>query len=496
MRVIFTLTIILLSLYSTAQQKKSITFYFNYASEKLTEASQREIEVLVKDFEVRCPLAITIKGYTDKNGSDAYNQALSSRRAQAIYKILQPHLPDSASVKTLFYGENFLLTDINNEQPVNRRVELIVEYTAEEEPVTELQPYIEDVEEQRFSMNLDDTAYIKAKDGTCIKIPPGSIQDNNGIIRKGEAQLIIKEYYKTSDILLSGLHSFSNEGLLQTGGMIQLTIIQNGDTMSKQTQKHVTITMPKFNEQLTGMNVFTINNPTDSAHWKNSGTTFSETPACWNFPTDDLLKEVYRETPEFYSNIRTGYKYTEEWHRVVGWRYHLLSKYKSDRPKSKKTLLTTTKPNDTTITIHAKIQYRQRGFIAFGIRELDTTYSFTYSRAKYHSLVDTLNWINCDRFYSEKNKINFTIKTPGYSNVAVMVYFKDLNAFMPAYPVKNGYEVKGVPAGKEVILVSMGKKQHSFYFGKLQTTTERNAKLSVAIERVNEEEFRKRLKEL
>ena len=76
---------------------------------------------------------VTIEGHTDNVGSDASNQGLSERRAQAVQSALMQRGVARSQITTLGKGENFPIAsnDSADGRQSNRRVELIF---AEEQP--------------------------------------------------------------------------------------------------------------------------------------------------------------------------------------------------------------------------------------------------------------------------------------------------------------------------------------------------------------------------
>ena len=229
-------------LISTAQQNTE-TFYFNFGTADLTKASEQKAIQWIKDFSKQDLSLIIIKGYTDIIGTQKYNNKLSLERAQTIMKLFKGSVAPGIEIKATGLGTSNLLTTKNDEQNLNRRVEIqifttrpITAKTAQNQ-VLNLDAFKEDVMEQRFNIDLSDTVRVTAKGGTSLKIPPGSIQDKKGFIVSGKALLLIKEYYNPSDILLAGLSSASDEGLLQSGGMFKILIIHQGDTMDALTKK-------------------------------------------------------------------------------------------------------------------------------------------------------------------------------------------------------------------------------------------------------------------
>nr|WP_281422115.1 autotransporter domain-containing protein [Aquisediminimonas sediminicola] len=69
---------------------------------------------------------ITLAGHTDKSGPDAYNQALSERRAQAVRMYLVGHGIQDGVITSQGYGESRPLVDTADgvREPQNRRVEI------------------------------------------------------------------------------------------------------------------------------------------------------------------------------------------------------------------------------------------------------------------------------------------------------------------------------------------------------------------------------------
>jgi outer membrane protein OmpA-like peptidoglycan-associated protein len=76
---------------------------------------------------------IDVLGHTDSDGSDAYNQALSERRAQAVADYLVAHGVQSARIATRGYGKTQPIASNATEagKAANRRVEIKIA------PVTE-----------------------------------------------------------------------------------------------------------------------------------------------------------------------------------------------------------------------------------------------------------------------------------------------------------------------------------------------------------------------
>lgn len=68
--------------------------------------------------------AITVEGHTDSRGSEAYNQQLSERRAQAVRTALIQTGIDSNRIRALGLGES---QPISSNDAINRRVNIVIE---------------------------------------------------------------------------------------------------------------------------------------------------------------------------------------------------------------------------------------------------------------------------------------------------------------------------------------------------------------------------------
>lgn len=103
---------------------------FDFNKSDVKENSQADIKSLA-DFMKQYPqTTTTVEGHTDAIGSDAYNQGLSERRANAVRDVLvNQHGIASSRVSSVGYGESRPVADNDSEsgRATNRRVEAEVE---------------------------------------------------------------------------------------------------------------------------------------------------------------------------------------------------------------------------------------------------------------------------------------------------------------------------------------------------------------------------------
>ena len=103
---------------------------FDFDKDRVKEESYGDIKNLA-DFMNQYPqTTTTVEGHTDSVGSDAYNQGLSERRANAVRNVLvNQYGVDGSRVNAVGYGKTRPVADNATEagRAINRRVEAEVE---------------------------------------------------------------------------------------------------------------------------------------------------------------------------------------------------------------------------------------------------------------------------------------------------------------------------------------------------------------------------------
>jgi hypothetical protein len=477
------------------QHVTSTTVYFDFNKAEPNTSSIQSLNLFLEKISKLRITSVSIEGHTDKQGTNVYNENLSRARTESIYKLVAPNISKEVFITTTYRGEEKLVTAAEEQQAINRRVVIIVNY--EEEPAippTKLEPFFEDVETQRFPVNLDDTIFITAREGTIIKIVPGSIQTMKGTLAKGKAEILIKEYYQPGDIIVSGLNTRSKQGLLQTGGMFRMVVVQGTDTMATKTKKPVEMKLPAAADSYGNMNVYTMNRPDGGKEWDKTGDVFVRTSGVWQWPRklgnlENLVVPDIR-----FETWKPGHKYTDEYiaHETY-WRFFDIPF--GNRSDVNKVTNVIEKVDSVTLRATVKASYRKKGIKKYGTKYFDTSFLVKYKRAEYIGMPSTINWINCDRFLENRNPMDFYVTTPSFEGANVVVYFSSLRACMQADA--NGYtkySVKQVPAGEKIWIIAFGKKNGEYYVSKKKFTTEKGLTASLDMDKVPEAEFRKMLK--
>jgi len=103
---------------------------FDFDKATVREDAYDDIEVLADFMKQYGQTSTTVEGHTDSVGTDAYNQRLSQRRAQAVRDALVERYGVEANrLEAIGYGESRPVADNSTElgRAINRRVEASVE---------------------------------------------------------------------------------------------------------------------------------------------------------------------------------------------------------------------------------------------------------------------------------------------------------------------------------------------------------------------------------
>ena len=101
---------------------------FGTNSSSLTPEAAGNIDQLATTLKKYADTNVTIEGHTDSSGSDAINQPLSERRAQAVSNEIQAQGVDAARITATGYGSTQPVGDNTTAagKAANRRVEVAI----------------------------------------------------------------------------------------------------------------------------------------------------------------------------------------------------------------------------------------------------------------------------------------------------------------------------------------------------------------------------------
>ena len=107
----------------------SFMVFFDWDRSNLSAQALATIKQAADAFKAKGSARITATGHTDTSGPEAYNMALSLRRANAVKDALVREGVPAQAITVIGKGESQLLvpTGDNVREPQNRRVEIVVQ---------------------------------------------------------------------------------------------------------------------------------------------------------------------------------------------------------------------------------------------------------------------------------------------------------------------------------------------------------------------------------
>ena len=116
---------------STAAARQPISFHallFDFDKSNLKPEARDELDRAVKIMQDNPDVVLELQGNTDNVGTDAYNQALGKRRADAVFNYMKAKGINPDRLKEVSFGEGKPVasnaTDAGRAQ--NRRVDLVI----------------------------------------------------------------------------------------------------------------------------------------------------------------------------------------------------------------------------------------------------------------------------------------------------------------------------------------------------------------------------------
>lgn len=222
------------------------TVYFNSDQHQLSAEAHKILSKASMDLSGAESYQINIQAYTDDEGSNAYNQALGQRRADAVLAYLDSLGLATQNAKLNNYGEQKALADNNTveNRPKNRRVDVYIQAVFSES-FQSLLSKLDQTQTYSYPISSTKSTCLLTHQGTFLMIPAQAFVYANGSpVAEGEVTLQIQEYYGLSDMLMAGLSTSSNHKLLATGGMINLKALAQGQELQLAPQKEIGVGMP------------------------------------------------------------------------------------------------------------------------------------------------------------------------------------------------------------------------------------------------------------
>jgi outer membrane protein OmpA-like peptidoglycan-associated protein len=187
MKLILTISSLCFFNFLFAQTKESLTLHFEFNKYELSSEASSLLDKFVDQIKNEPIVSINIDGFCDSKGSNAYNDALSLKRVDAVKQYLGNKKLDQSIIRTKGHGENGLLNkDLSEADGIeNRRVDIIV--MIKEKPVDA--PIIQ--EPKTLTTILEDTA---TKKGMLITLKNLEFENNSDVLLSKSIPVLTELY--------------------------------------------------------------------------------------------------------------------------------------------------------------------------------------------------------------------------------------------------------------------------------------------------------------
>lgn len=531
-----TATFILVLVFSLQVFAKKTTHkasvYFNTTEFKLSPETKNQLDELIKQFQTNPDFEIFIEGHTDSRGTISYNNELSLNRSKAVKKYLVKQGINEKQIQLGYRGELMPISPNTNPENMqnNRRVELTY-VTYQFENIAELEQELSPYKTSTTIIQPNKSNIIEGRQGVKLFIPENTFRLPNGELVKEEVNIVLTEALSFQDFISSGLTTFSDDKLLESGGMLKLIAktIDDKDLIVSE-DKEIIIAVPNQNRQ-DNMEVFLSEN---GANWEATSQQITNRSSFKMSKPYPVLIEELLAFPSFkysipkplepkapvkirepYSPKQSNYLKKIPWYKLNKSSIRLeqeanyqkaVERYnkRMDRYKRLK------KSYDIKVEVYNEemIEYKndfncwneareialinfkktpeylevirkQKAINEFHLQEFRKEVSLWKEARKdaqlkwgeamdemgittademnnYIFTVNTLNWINVDRFYKNEpqDRRRIVMTSDDVTNEKVLILFESINSMIPCYPnlETNTFSISNFPKKQEAYI--------------------------------------------
>jgi hypothetical protein len=253
------LALLPLAPFVAAQQPIQSAIHFHSDQHDLTALATIVMDTICATADQTIPYQLTISAHTDADGSDAYNDALSQRRAETALATLQGCGLRIQGMTVLTQGESNPVADNSSEigKARNRRVEIHLQPLAQYPAVASEEPPPPPPAESPRGPSLQ--AVLSPPPFTVASFDPNQNQwfgDGSGasfFIPKGtfgakpDCRYTVRwrSFTKLSEVVRGRLATVSPQVALQSAGMGEIEVLQDGKRIQPRTGKGLMMTLPR-----------------------------------------------------------------------------------------------------------------------------------------------------------------------------------------------------------------------------------------------------------
>ena len=245
--------------YASVLQKQFIV-QFPTDGSSLDAAATAELDHVISFAKSGKYFEITLDAHTDNEGADQYNVVLSKNRAISVVEYLVSQGLEQKRIQFNWFGEaKPLKSNATKEgKQQNRRVAIIVNIY-DWNSAADLLGDVSD-NKQEFSISPEKEATIETSGGIKMKIPENTFVTADGSPAKpGNIAIVVTEALSRESWLQENLSTIAPGGILESGGMLKIEAMQNGQPLSVREGKQIDMQLP-FTSPSEGMSLFYASN--------------------------------------------------------------------------------------------------------------------------------------------------------------------------------------------------------------------------------------------
>ena len=269
-------------LYGQNQISKNI--YFPSDVFALDEINSQEIKEFITLLSNYSEYDIKVEGHTDQDGTNDYNLKLSQQRAESVSEFLKAEGVASQIIDVNYKGENQLIHKKDDEvsKQENRRVTLLAT-VYKYENTDQLIGLLDNKNENSFDIESDVDQELTLSLGTQLNIPAHAFCFEDGTAVDGkDIHIETKEAFSYLDMIDQNLFTMTNDGMLETGGMIYIKATADDRNLRLKDGQNIKISYP-LQKPLENMELFTgvgpeNNNINDGIIWEATGEEIESVP--------------------------------------------------------------------------------------------------------------------------------------------------------------------------------------------------------------------------
>lgn len=389
---------------------------------------------------------------------------------------------------------------------------------------------------QFFTFNAHQETILQGNEGTILTIPTDCFETETGNILRGVGQIELKEFLKTSDMILSNLTTQSDGKMLETGGMIYLNAKDaEGHSIKIRPEKNIAIVLPPSaktadkqlfygNKQADGQINWTSGKPIITKQNTNNYTIIDQNPefpngqaALFRFIQNEMVyPNIARENniegtvfvnftvlPEgSLTNIQVrrgiGGGCNEEAIRIL----KKMPRWRPGRSQGKRVSVAYTLPIkfslNTPMPSNRDVSTVPKDTIPWEAQ--DTTYA-----NKYVEMLDEqdavmrsnrLGWINCDRFINFQNTTDFVVWT-NKTDADVRLVFKNYRSIVSLVSdSEKKVHFAKVPIGEPIFIVATSPEGYQFNISVTEATITKDSNTKIELKTVEKDIFLQELHRL